>query len=66
MSPGVTADLAATPTLPPTLEVCIRVRDGVPCVSPIFRPGGGATWCYRCGAVAGPIALYQRQDEATR
>ena len=42
MSPGVTADLAATPTLPATLEVCVRLRDGVVCLSPLYRPDDAA------------------------
>lgn len=38
------------PTLPPTIELCQRIRDGLPCLGRIHRSGvPEITRCTACG-----------------
>ena len=62
MTPLMSPAPAAATVLPATVELCANLRDGVPCLAPLYRPDG-RPWCYRCGARE-PGVIYRRDESA--
>lgn len=39
-----------TDRLPAELEICVRMRDGQPCLGVIYRPWPTLAYCPKCGS----------------
>ena len=51
--------------LPATVELCIRNRDGHPCLGVIYRPQPDVIYCPKCGGTDAGV-IYVRQEADAR
>jgi hypothetical protein len=60
MTAPLTGSTSVTVTLPDSVELCVRLREGQPCLGIVYRPQPGIWYCHRCGGHA-PGVFYDRR-----